>query len=89
MAQLFVYHMKGLTKTWPGGKKVLENVHLSFYPTPRSACSASTLGQIDAAAHHGGHRHGIHGKASSPKARASAICRRSRISIPILACAAM
>jgi ATP-binding cassette ChvD family protein len=35
MAQLFVYHMKGLTKTWPGGKKVLENVHLSFYPTAK------------------------------------------------------
>ncbi len=32
MAQQFIYHMKGLTKTWPGGKKVLENVHLSFYP---------------------------------------------------------
>ena len=31
-AQQFVYHMKGLTKTWPGGKKVLENIHLSFYP---------------------------------------------------------
>jgi ATP-binding cassette ChvD family protein len=28
----FIYHMKGLTKTWPGGKKVLENIHLSFYP---------------------------------------------------------
>ena len=24
--------MQGLTKTWPGGKKVLDNVHLSFYP---------------------------------------------------------
>jgi ATP-binding cassette ChvD family protein len=35
MAQQFVYHMKGLTKTWPGGKKVLENVHLSFYPTAK------------------------------------------------------
>ncbi len=32
MARQFVYHMQGLTKTWPGGKKVLENVHLSFYP---------------------------------------------------------
>ena len=31
-ARQFIYHMKGLTKTWPGGKKVLENVHLSFYP---------------------------------------------------------
>ncbi len=28
----FVYHMQGLTKTFPGGKKVLDNVHLSFYP---------------------------------------------------------
>ena len=28
----FVYHMQGLTKTYPGGKKVLENVNLSFYP---------------------------------------------------------
>jgi ATP-binding cassette ChvD family protein len=24
--------MQGLSKTWPGGKKVLDNVHLSFYP---------------------------------------------------------
>ena len=28
----FVYHMQGLTKTYPGGKKVLENINLSFYP---------------------------------------------------------
>ncbi|THD41946.1 MAG: energy-dependent translational throttle protein EttA [Bradyrhizobium sp.] len=28
----FIYHMRGLNKTWPGGKKVLENIHLSFYP---------------------------------------------------------
>jgi len=28
----FVYHMQGLTKTFPAGKKVLENVNLSFYP---------------------------------------------------------
>ncbi len=32
MAREFVYHMQGLNKTFPGGKKVLENVHLSFYP---------------------------------------------------------
>ena len=31
-AHQFVYHMRGLNKTWPGGKKVLDNVHLSFYP---------------------------------------------------------
>ncbi len=28
----FIYHMKGLTKAYPAGKKVLDNVHLSFYP---------------------------------------------------------
>src|ERR1700761_7618584 len=32
MARQFIYHMQGLTKTYPGGKKVLDNVHLSFYP---------------------------------------------------------
>jgi ATP-binding cassette ChvD family protein len=32
MARQFIYHMEGLTKKWPGGKTVLENVHLSFYP---------------------------------------------------------
>src|ERR1700761_3992410 len=31
-ARQFIYHMQGLTKTYPGGKKVLENVNLSFYP---------------------------------------------------------
>jgi len=28
----FIYHMQGLTKTYPPGKKVLDNIHLSFYP---------------------------------------------------------
>ncbi|MDP2294113.1 MAG: energy-dependent translational throttle protein EttA [Pseudolabrys sp.] len=28
----FIYHMQGLTKSYPAGKKVLDNVHLSFYP---------------------------------------------------------
>ncbi len=32
MARQFIYHMQGLSKTWPGGKKVLDNIHLSFYP---------------------------------------------------------
>ncbi|HYY85232.1 MAG TPA: ATP-binding cassette domain-containing protein, partial [Beijerinckiaceae bacterium] len=32
MAREFIYHMRGLSKTYPGGRKVLENVHLSFYP---------------------------------------------------------
>jgi ATP-binding cassette ChvD family protein len=31
-ARQFIYHMQGLGKTWPGGKKVLDNINLSFYP---------------------------------------------------------
>ena len=31
-ARQFIYHMRGLTKAYPGGKKVLENINLSFYP---------------------------------------------------------
>ncbi|MBX3596827.1 MAG: energy-dependent translational throttle protein EttA [Rhizobiaceae bacterium] len=31
MARQFIYHMSGLTKAY-GAKKVLDNVHLSFYP---------------------------------------------------------
>ncbi len=31
MARQFIYHMSGLSKAY-GAKKVLENVHLSFYP---------------------------------------------------------
>ncbi|VFU07060.1 energy-dependent translational throttle protein EttA [Methylocella tundrae] len=32
MARQFIYHMQGLTKTFSTGKKILENVNLSFYP---------------------------------------------------------
>ena len=32
MARQFAYHMEGVTKTFPPSRKVLENIHLSFYP---------------------------------------------------------
>src|SRR5216683_6412359 len=32
MARQFIYHMEGLSKTYPGNRKVLEDIHLSFYP---------------------------------------------------------
>ncbi|HEV2558205.1 MAG TPA: energy-dependent translational throttle protein EttA [Microvirga sp.] len=32
MSRQFIYHMRGLTKAYPNGKKVLDNIHLSFYP---------------------------------------------------------
>ena len=30
MARQFIYHMQGLSKVYPGNRKVLENIHLSF-----------------------------------------------------------
>ena len=32
MARQFIYHMQGLSKVYPGNRKVLEDVNLSFYP---------------------------------------------------------
>jgi ATP-binding cassette ChvD family protein len=32
MARQFIYHMQGLSKTYPPNRKVLENINLSFYP---------------------------------------------------------
>jgi len=34
-AYQYIYVMKGLSKAWPNGKKVLEDVWLSFYPTAK------------------------------------------------------
>jgi ATP-binding cassette ChvD family protein len=32
MARQFIFHMQGLSKTYPGNRKILENINLSFYP---------------------------------------------------------
>ena len=32
MAAQYIFQMQGLSKTFPGGKKLFENVWLSFYP---------------------------------------------------------
>ena len=32
MARQFIYHMQGLSKSYPGNRKVLEDINLSFYP---------------------------------------------------------
>ena len=32
VAYQYVYHMQGVSKTYPGGKKCFENIHLSFLP---------------------------------------------------------
>ena len=32
MAREFIYYMHGTPKSYGGGKKVLDNIHLQFYP---------------------------------------------------------
>ncbi len=32
MARQFIHHMQGLSKTYPGNRKILEDINLSFYP---------------------------------------------------------
>ena len=87
MARQFIYHMQGLSKTWPGGKKVLENVHLSFYPDAKigvlgvNGSGKSTLLKIMA---------GMDTEYNGPPtAPAWAICPRSPSSTMIWTCAAM
>ena len=56
MARQFIYHMRGLTKAYPGGKKVLEDINLSFYPDAKigilgvNGAGKSTLMRIMAGA---------------------------------------
>ena len=70
-ARQFIYHMQGLTKTYPGGKKVLENVNLSFYPDAKigvlgvNGSGKSTLLRIMA-----GHRQGIRRRGLRRRGRA-------------------
>ena len=53
MAVQYVYTMQGLTKVYPGGKKVFENIHLSFLPEnfKRAASLPGAFARADA--HHG------------------------------------
>ena len=32
MANKYIYYMEGVSKTYPGGKKCFEDIHLSFLP---------------------------------------------------------
>ncbi len=77
----YVYHMEGVSKTYPGGKKCFENIHLNFLPGVKigvvgvNGSGKSTLLKI-MAGHGQGFSRARHGP---PKAPASAIWRRNRI----------
>ncbi len=55
MARQFIYHMQGLSKSYAGGKKVLDNIHLQFYPDAKiGVLGPNGSGKSTLAAHHGG-----------------------------------
>ncbi len=55
MSRQFIYHMRGLSKTYPGGKQVLKDIHLSFYPGCQDRrARRQRRGQVDPAEDHGG-----------------------------------
>src|SRR3954466_2916087 len=53
----YVYHMHGMSKIFPGNRKVLENINLSFYPDAKigvlgpNGSGKSTLLKIMAGLH--------------------------------------
>lgn len=87
MARQFVYFMQGLTKAYPT-RKVLDNVHLSFYPDAKigvlgvNGAGKSTLLKIMA-----GIDKEYTGEAWVAEGPASAISNRNRSSIPRSPCA--
>ena len=72
-AYQYVYHMSGVSKTYPGGKKTFENIHLNFLPGVKigvvgvNGAGKSTLlkTRISPAKH------------GPPRAPRSATCRRN------------
>ncbi len=81
MARQFIYHMSGLNKAY-GAKKVIENLHLSFYPDAKigilgpNGAGKSTILKIMA-----GMDKDYTGEAGSLKVRLVAILLRNRILI--------
>ena len=79
MARQFVYFMQGLTKAYPGNRKVLEDVHLQFYPDAKigvlgvNGAGKSTLLRIMA-----GIDREYNGEARAADGATSATWRKSR-----------
>ena len=83
MARQFIYHMQGLTKTYPGGKKVLDNIHLSFYPDAKigvlgvNGSGKSTLLRIMAGIDKEYHRRGLGRRGRARRLPAAGAAARS------------
>ena len=89
MARQFIYHMQGLTKTYPGGnRRSWRTSTCRSTRTPRSACSASTArASRRCCASWPASTRSSPARAGSPRARASATCSRSRSSTRRKTCA--
>ena len=80
-AYQYIYVMKGLSKVYPGGRKVLDNIWLSFLPGAKigvlglNGSGKSTLLRIMA-----GLDPDVGGESWVAEGAASATCRRSRSS---------
>ena len=78
-AYQYVYHMDGVSKTYPGGKKCFENIRLSFLPGVKigvvgvNGAGKSTLLKIMA-----GLDTDFSGEAWRQRARKLATCLRNR-----------
>ena len=89
-AYQYVYHMDGVSKTYPGGKKVLENIRLNFLPGAKiGVVGVNGSGKSTLLHDHGRHGQGFPGRGLGRRGRhASATCRRNRSSTRPSTCAA-
>ena len=84
MAQQYIFQMQGLTKTFPGGRKIFENIWLSFYNDAKigvvgvNGSGKSTLLKIMAGLDTPSSR----ARPAPPMASSAAIWSRSPSSIP-------
>ena len=64
----YVYHMDGVSKTYPGGKKCFENIRLSFLPGVKiGVVGVNGAGKSTLAAHHLRRRQGFHRRGNGPR----------------------
>jgi ATPase subunit of ABC transporter with duplicated ATPase domains len=81
VARQFIYHMAGLNKSY-GAKKILENIHLSFYPDAKigilgpNGAGKSTVLRIMAGLDKRVHRRGLAGRRQDARLPAAGAAAR-------------